>query len=98
MTGDAVSLSIIGNCLMLEPNTKVILRSFNGTLSPSAERIPGENYWRLIGESGTVIEAPNARNRVLVKFDKAVSERGLVCHNPVPDSLYILATDLEVLR
>jgi hypothetical protein len=49
----------------------------------------------LIGKLGTVVEAINARGRVLVKFDCAVPERGLVCHNPIPNSLYILESDLE---
>lgn len=78
-------------------NTKVFLRTFNGTSSPPEDCAPGEDYWRLIGESGTVVKATNARNRVLVQFDNSIIERGLICHNPVPNSLYILATDLEVL-
>ncbi len=76
-------------------NTKVILRTFNGTSSPPASGLPGENYWLLIGECGTTIEPTNARNRVLVRFDNPVIELGLICHNPVPNSLYILITDLE---
>ena len=88
----------LGKSPMLHLNTRVILRSFNGTSAPPGDCTPGENYWQLIDESGTVIEAMNSRNRVLVKFDNPVVARGLTCHNPVPDSLYILATDLEVLE
>lgn len=82
---------------MVSPNTKVILRAFNGTSSPPADCAPGQDYWRLVGESGTVIEEANARNRVLVRFGNSVIERGLIYHNPIPNSPYILATDLEAL-
>lgn len=80
---------------MFLPNTKVTLRRFNGTQLPPSDCAPQDNYWRLIGESGTVITAADARHRVLVQFDVPVNERGLACHNPVPNSLYILASDLE---
>lgn len=78
-------------------NSKVILRTFNGSLVPPVECSPGENYWALIGETGTVVEPKNARARVLVKFDASVVAFGLHCHNVVPNSLYILESDLEVL-
>lgn len=64
---------------------------------PPAECSPDENYWVLIGETGTVVEPKNVRARVLVKFDALVSDYGLHCHNVVPNSLYILESDLEVL-
>lgn len=78
-------------------HSPVILRRFNGTLLPPDKCRPGENYWALIGETGTVVETVNARDRVLVKFNTSVSGRGLHCHNPEPNSLYILQTDLEPL-
>lgn len=82
---------------MLPLNSRVVLRSFNGaTSTPSACR-PNENYWLLIGQRGTVIETINANGRVLVQFERMISERGLACHNPVANSLFILETDLEEL-
>lgn len=78
-------------------NSRVVLRSFNDAISaPSACR-PTENYWLLIGETGTVIDTTNADGRILVQFDRLVSEHGLACHNPVPNSLLILESDLEKL-
>ena len=80
---------------MLELNHRVQLRSFNGTDAAPTDCDPAENYWRLIGESGTVIEQINQRKRVLVQFDRAISLHDLHCHNPIKNSLYILVSDLE---
>lgn len=80
---------------MLPLYSKVILISFNGLLSAPEHCEPKENYWVLIGESGTVIETINDRNRVLVRFDNSISDRGLYCHNSIANSLYILETDLK---
>jgi hypothetical protein len=82
---------------MIPLNTRVVLRSFNA--SPTAPRgcRPDENYWKLIGELGCVVETSNARQRVLVRFDKSVADHGLVCHNRMPNSLYILEADLRVV-
>lgn len=77
---------------------KVILRRFNGTHRPPPDCKPGEDYWQLIGETGTVIETTNSNNRVLVRFDNPIHDRGLIGHNPVPNSLFILATDLDALK
>jgi hypothetical protein len=51
-------------------------------------------------ETGTVVDTssvPFLPGRVLVRFDTAVSARGLVCHNAVPSSLYIPESDLEYM-
>jgi hypothetical protein len=85
---------------VLRLNSRVVLRSFNGTRSTPCECRTDENYWTLIGETGTVVDTssvPSLPGRVLVRFDTAVSARGLVCHNAVPNSLYILETDLEYM-
>lgn len=82
---------------MLPVNTRVILKSFNGTSSAPHGCHPEENYWALIGENGTVVEPRNDKGRVLVCFDSSVLQLGLHCHNPVPNSLYILPSDLQVL-
>jgi hypothetical protein len=80
---------------LLELDCCVVLRSFNGTETAPTDCDPAENYWRLIGESGTVIEQINQRKRVLVQFNRAISSHGLHCHNPIKNSLYILESDLE---
>lgn len=82
---------------MLTLNTKVILASFNG-VAASPEKCPhGENYWLLIGSTGYIAEEKNQNGRVLVLFDKSVSDKGLHCHNPVPNSLYILESDVKAV-
>ncbi|QFT54449.1 hypothetical protein FIU95_07770 [Microbulbifer sp. THAF38] len=81
---------------MMNLGSKVKLVSFNGdSLSPQ-DCDPAENYWRLIGAYGTIEELENSRGRVLVRFERNLSEMGLHCHNPSPNSLYILPSDLEV--
>ncbi len=79
----------------LTPGTRVILRAFNGAASTPPDCRTDENYWRLIGERGAVIETPPDNPRVLVQFDRPAAELGLHCHNPIPNSLLILKSDLE---
>ena len=74
--------------------SKVVLISFNGARSAPENCRRAENYWLLIGTRGTIASPVNANGRVLVTFDTPVSEVGLACHNPTPNSLYILETDL----
>jgi len=76
-------------------NKKVRLKSFNGKLQAPRGTIQEENYWKLIGHCGNIIEPRNERGRVLVKFDHSVCSLGLACHNPIANSLYILESDLE---
>ncbi|UCV19283.1 hypothetical protein [Ferribacterium limneticum] len=78
-------------------NAKVILTTFNGTAASPEECPRGENYWLLIGSTGHIAEAKNKNGRVLVLFDESVSGKGLHCHNPVPNSLYILESDLKAV-
>lgn len=82
---------------MLILNAKVILTTFNGTAASPEECPRGENYWLLVGSTGRIAEAKNPNGRVLVLFDESVSEKGLHCHNPVPNSLYILESDLKAV-
>ena len=82
---------------MLTLNAKIILTTFNGTAASPEECPHGENYWLLIGCTGRIAEAINQNGRVLVVFDESVSKKGLHCHNPVPNSLYILESDLKAI-
>ena len=80
---------------MFKNNQKVILITFNGTLVPTEKKCQdNENYWLLIGSTGEVIETKNKNGRVLVIFDEEVIKKGLNCHNLIPNSLYILESDL----
>ena len=82
---------------MFSVDARVIMKSFNGTRITPASCDPRENYWLLIGERGTVVEPQNDKGRVLVRFDTSVVRKGLHCHNPTPNSLYILTSDLDIL-
>jgi len=80
---------------MLALNAKVVLKTFNGITASPEECRHGENYWLLIGNTGRVAEQKTQNGRVLVVFDESISEKGLHCHNPVPNGLYILESDLK---
>jgi hypothetical protein len=83
---------------------RVELRTFFGTSTPSQPTRASENYWKLIGQAGTVIAQENESSlprhklgsRVLVEFTACITDLGLICHNEVPDSLWILVTDLII--
>jgi hypothetical protein len=72
----------------------VALQRFNGTAEGPPHGKPSDDYWRLIGATATVLTAANPQGRVLVRFDEDVAARGLACHNPEPNSLWIAVSDL----
>jgi len=81
---------------------KVELRTFNGTSKTDENCNPNENYWKLIGSIGTVINFPEElnfpyKNRLLIQFDKDVKQLNLECHNNEPNSLWILISDLRII-
>jgi hypothetical protein len=86
---------------------RVRLIAFNGKLRLKRVRF-SENYWKLIGETGTVQKDPqekyiyasfSEKPRVLVKFDRDVTTSyGLIAHNNIENSLWILVSDLEILQ
>jgi hypothetical protein len=73
---------------------RVVLERFQGCAAPPEGCRPDENYWLLVGAHGTVLAPPDEAGRVLVRFDLAVDRLGLQCHNPVPNTLLIRASDL----
>lgn len=81
---------------MLEIGTRVKLNKFNGTIGTPKDCTERENYWSLIGESGTVIQPKNSRSRVLIQFENIEKLKSLHCHNEVENSLWILETDVEL--
>jgi hypothetical protein len=78
-------------------NRRVMLKSFNGSIAAPSECKAEENYWLLIGTSGTALQPKNERSRVLVEFDVSVRGLGLHCHNPVENTLFILEEDLQYM-
>ncbi|MCB0429150.1 MAG: hypothetical protein H6585_00395 [Flavobacteriales bacterium] len=69
------------------------MNTFSGTGSPVRKVDPKENYRKLIGQAGTIIDKRD--DRVLVLFDCEVDLFGLENHNPVKNILWILRIDLR---
>lgn len=81
----------------MEIGTRVELVTFDGAGVAPPDHLASENYWLLLGQRGRVIGVSEQLSRLLVRFDCAVERFGLHCHNPEPDSLYILASDLRTV-
>lgn len=84
----------------MQKGQKYELISFNGTTEPSQDCEAHENYWALIGQKGTLIHFADElnfsnKNRVLIQFEQSIEAQGLICHNTVANSLWILKTDLD---
>ena len=91
---------------VMKANQRVRLITFNGTVKSPKAVIKSENYWKLIGESGTIQKSPkqntiyasfSSEPRVLVKFGKDLIGMGLTAHNEIANSLWILVSDLAQL-
>ena len=77
---------------------RVILSLFNGTETPENPVSPTNDYWKLLGEHGTVVadvQSFSHEDRLLVQFDTQISELGLACHNEIANALWILRSDLS---
>lgn len=87
---------------------RVKIISIDGKTTPLKLEDNAEDYWKLIGELGTVHQDPyeqtiyahfSQKPRVLIKFDKdLVMAFGLHSHNNIENSLWILTSDLETIR
>ena len=75
----------------------VRLKSFDGTTSkPAGKQVRAcDDYWRLIGEKGIVIEEGGQDDRVLVRFEKDIDQYHVANHNPIKNTLWILRSDIE---
>ena len=75
---------------------EVVLITFNGLTETPKDCLEAENYWKLIGQKGRVLIKHGKLNneRVLVKFDKDLNSFGLINHNLVENTLWILESDL----
>ena len=83
----------------IKKNTEVKLKSFLGTLTSEKKIFDDENYWKLIGEKGKVIDNVEINDgRVLVLFNNNLDDFKVINHNPIKNSLWIKKTDLEIVR
>lgn len=82
----------------LKPGKRVVLKSFNGSLVAPTATAANENYWQLIGVKAVVSSATlNDSGRVLISFERDFQSMGLACHNPLPNSLWVLSGDLKFI-
>lgn len=87
----------------IAPGRRVVLATFRGThAAPQAVR-RDEDYWRLVGSRGGIVDVDDTHaggrhprgRRVLVRFDDEVAALGLACHDAVPNALWIFIADLD---
>jgi hypothetical protein len=91
----------------MKTGDKVKLVKFNEKGRPKKALDDSEAYWKLIGETGTVRQDPQEKTvfahfskkpRVLVQFNKDVaSTYGVIAHNNIENSLWVLVSDLEII-
>ena len=81
---------------MIGLNSDVILKTFLGTEDSRKPINQNENYWKLIGQQGQVLEL--GEKRVPVKFNCDIDAFGLENHNPIKNSLWILPSDLDKIK
>jgi hypothetical protein len=78
----------------------VRLMTFNGTAAPTSPQVkPTDDYWRLIGTSGRVVNCSPpkgiAADRVLVAFSASLDELGLANDNEIANALWVKVSDLS---
>ncbi|HWV14928.1 MAG TPA: hypothetical protein VN030_05805 [Cellvibrio sp.] len=79
----------------LQPGKKVLLKSFQGSVSAPADILPSRNYWQLIGRKATVVKVDIERDggqQVLVAFADDIKSLRLTAES---NSLWVLLTDLK---
>jgi hypothetical protein len=83
--------------MKIKENTPIKLKTFLGTTVSPDEVNKSDDYWKLIGQSGIVIDDNLAdKGRVLVLFSKNLNDFQLANHNPIKNSLMIKKSDLEI--
>lgn len=79
-------------------DSKVRLITFQGLSSPPSDIDTCDNYWKLIGRCGTVIDNElDDKEKVLVLFVVDLDDFRLESHNPIKNSLIIKRKDLETV-
>jgi hypothetical protein len=85
--------------MKIRKNTPVRLKTFLGTKIPTSDVDKSDDYWKLIGQSGTVIDDNlTDKEKVLVLFDKDLNDFQLASNNPIKNSVIINKSDLELDR
>ena len=73
--------------------------SFLGKLNAPRNTEACENYWKLIGQHGIVMDEVEMNNgRVLVLFEINLDDFEVENHNPIKNSIWIKKTDLKAME
>jgi len=72
----------------------VKLKTFLGTTKPKRGTLGRDNYWKLIGVKGKIIDDSGTNDRVLVLFESNLDDYQVENHNPIKNSLWIKTSDL----
>lgn len=85
--------------MKIRKNTTVRLKTFLGSKNSPDDVDAYDDYWKLIGQSGIVIDDELMdKEKVLVLFDNNLDDFQLANHNPIKNSLVIKKSDLELDR
>lgn len=76
--------------------SRVKLKTFHGKLKATSVVDENEDFWKLIGKTGQVLEVMDG-NTAVVLFDDNLDDYGLENHNPIKNSLMIKKSDLQYL-
>lgn len=79
-------------------DTLVKLKTFRGLVSCPENVDDRENYWKLIGLRGRIIDSQElSEGRILVLFEQMLNDFTVENHNPVQNSSWISKSDLEII-
>ena len=79
-------------------DSRVRLKTFQGLSKSPYDVDENDNYWKLIGQFGTVIDNElDDIEKVLVLFDVDLEDFHLANHNPIKNSLMIKIKDLDLV-
>lgn len=79
-------------------NSRVRLKTFQGLSNFPYDVDDNDNYWKLIGQCGTVIDNElEDKEKVLVLFDVELDNFQLANHNQIKNSLMIKIKDLDLV-
>jgi hypothetical protein len=77
-------------------NTTVVLKSFLGLVNRPEDVSTKEDYWKLMGKSGIVIDLSEDYKKALLLFDQNLDDLSLENHNAIKNTLWIRISDLEI--
>jgi hypothetical protein len=82
--------------MKMEKGALVIVKSFLGKKYSKKYKNTQDDYWKLIGRKGRIIEVDNVNKKILVLFLNDLEEYEIKNHNPIKNSLWIDKNDLVV--